>query len=60
MNVGLEQVAALKYATTQLEATHALVTLAISLLQTTKHAVVCGIFVHVNYMELFNVTNAMQ
>ena len=40
MNVGLEQVAALKYATIQLEATHVLVTLAISLLQTTKHAVV--------------------
>ena len=47
MNVGLEQVAALKYAITQLEATNALVTLDTSLLQTTKHAVVCGTFVRV-------------
>ena len=40
MNVHLEQVVALNYATTQLEATNALVTLATHLLQTTKHAMV--------------------
>ena len=41
MNVCLEQMVVLNYATTQLEATHAHVTLATHLIQTTKHAVVC-------------------
>ena len=43
MNVCLGQVVALNYATTQLEATDALVTLDTNLLLTTKHAMVCGI-----------------
>ena len=42
MNVHLEQVVALNYATTQLEATHAHVTLATHLLQTIEHAMVSG------------------
>ena len=40
MNVCLEQVVALNYATTQLEVTHVLVTLVTNLLQTTIHAMV--------------------
>ena len=40
MSVCLGQVVALNYATTQLEATHALVTLATNLVETTIHAVV--------------------
>ena len=40
MNVGLEQVAALKCVATQLEATHAHVTLATHLIQATIHAMV--------------------
>ena len=40
MNALLEQVVALNYATTPLEATHAHVTLATHLMLTTKHAVV--------------------
>ena len=40
MNVCLEQVVALNYATTQLEATRVPVTLAIHLLQTIIHAMV--------------------
>ena len=40
MSAGFGQVLALNYATTQLEATHAHVTLATHLLQTTKHAMV--------------------
>ena len=43
MSVRLGQVVALNYATTQLEATHVLVTLATSLQLTTKHAVVGAI-----------------
>ena len=40
MNVCLEQVVALNYAKTQLEATHAIVTLATYLMQTTIRAMV--------------------
>ena len=43
MSVCLGQVVALNYATTQLKATHALVSLASHLLQTIEHAVVGGI-----------------
>ena len=46
MNVYLGQVAVLKYAKIQLEATNALVTLATHFLSTTKHAVVGGIFTY--------------
>ena len=44
MSVCLGQVVALNYATTQLEATRALVKLATNLLLTTEHAMVSGIF----------------
>ena len=40
MNVCLEQVVALNYATTQLETTHVLVTLVTNLMQQTIHAMV--------------------
>ena len=43
MNAHLAQAVAVNYATTQLEATHVLVTLATSLQQTTEHAVVGAI-----------------
>ena len=43
MNAYLEKVSARNYATTQLEATHSLVTLVTNFLQTTKHAMVGGI-----------------
>ena len=42
MNACLEQVVVLNYATTQLEATHAHVTLDTHLLQTIEHAMVRG------------------
>ena len=41
MNVCLEQMAAINYAATQLEATHVLVTLATHLMQTAVDAMVC-------------------
>ena len=43
MSAHLEQVVALNYATTQLEATHALVTLATNLLRTIIHAMVSAV-----------------
>ena len=48
MNVCLEQVVALNYATTRLEATHVIVTLATNLMQTTIRAKVSFIIFNVH------------
>ena len=51
MNAYLEKVPACNYATTQLEATHTLVTLVTNLLQTTKHAMVGGILTYIVHVD---------